>query len=74
MDKLTKFLKKISSKERATITEILQAVVSGKINNLDIKKLKGFDSVYRVKVVSIRIVFRRDGEHIKVLDISRRGE
>jgi len=74
MDKLTKLLKKLSEKQREYLEEVLYALVSGKTPALDIKKLKGVEEVYRVRVGDIRIIFQKNGGDIRVLEISRRDE
>lgn len=41
---------------------------------LDIKKLKGYDNNYRVRVGDYRILFFRESGTAKVYDVSRRGD
>jgi len=74
MDKLTKLLKKLSEKQREYLEEVLYALVSGKTSALDIKKLKGVEEVYRVRLGDIRIIFQKNGGDIRVLEISRRDD
>jgi mRNA-degrading endonuclease RelE of RelBE toxin-antitoxin system len=74
MDKITKLLKKLSQKEREAIETTLLALITGEIRSLDIKKLLGVVDVYRVRVGEIRIIFRKVGGEIKILEISRRAE
>lgn len=74
MDKIAKLLKKLSPKERERIEETLALLLSGDTTSLDIKKLKGVDDVYRVRIGDVRVIFKKDGKEILVLEISRRDE
>ena len=72
MDKIEKLLRKLSQKERLQLEATLSILVSGDISSLDIKKLKGVDDIYRVRVGSLRIIFKKEPRDIRVLDIGRR--
>ena len=74
MDKLAKLLKKLTSKESNQLAKTLRALLSGETDSLDIKKLKGVDNVYRVRVGNLRIIFRREKRDIRVLEVSRRDD
>ncbi len=72
MDKIEKSLNKLSSQEKKKIKEILFQVDKGNFQNLDTKKLKGRNDVFRIRKGSIRIIFRKINNSIKVLTIERR--
>ncbi len=74
MDKITKLLKKLSAKERERLEGVLTALLSGDTSSLDIKKLKGVDDVYRVRVGSLRVIFRKQADDIRILEVSHRDE
>lgn len=74
MDKIQKFLARLSPKERGTVRETIQIVLSGNTQDLDIKKLKGFDDIFRVRVQSIRIIYQKRADTIQIIEISRRNE
>lgn len=74
MDKIAKLLKKLSAKEREQIEVSLVALLSGKTENLDIKKLKGTDDIFRVRAGPLRIIFKKERDDIRILDIARRDE
>lgn len=74
MDKLTKFLKKLDSKERDRLKNILSLLFSGATYKLDIKKLKDRDDVYRVRAGNLRIIFKKENDDLQVLDVGRRNE
>jgi mRNA-degrading endonuclease RelE of RelBE toxin-antitoxin system len=74
MDKIAKLLKKLSAKERHHLEEILALLLSGDTTSLDIKKLKGVDDVYRVRVSTLRIIFQKQKKEIRILEVGRRNK
>lgn len=75
MDKISKTLKKFTEKERNQIKQILQKINLGDFKNLDIKKLKGRDDIFRVRYGKIRIIYRTDmNKNIFVLAMERRND
>ncbi len=74
MDKLAKFFKKLDLKERGHLQKTLAALFAGNIDELDIKKLKGHDDIYRLRISSIRVIFHRKDEQIRILDVGRRDD
>lgn len=73
MDKIKKFLQRLSPAERIVVEKLITAILSGKTKNVDLKKLKGHKNVFRVRSGSIRIIFLKETSEIKVLEISRRS-
>ena len=73
MDKIEKILNKLSPKERKRVKEILLQIDNNDFQNLDIKKLKAMDNVFRVCKGDIRIIFCKKYNLINVLTIERRG-
>ena len=74
MDKITKFLKKLSKKDREVIHHILEQLYSENTKTLDIKKLKGGENLFRVRKGTIRIVYSLDGLDISIINIEFRSE
>ena len=74
MDAIVKALKKLNAKERGWVKELLEKLVMGKTQGLDIKKLQGRDDIFRVRKGDIRIVYRKSASDISVLLIERRSE
>jgi len=74
VDKITKSLNKFSKTERELIKNILLKIKSGTFDNLDIKKLKGRDDVYRVRKGKIRIIYRFSKKEIYLLVIEKRND
>jgi mRNA-degrading endonuclease RelE of RelBE toxin-antitoxin system len=73
MDKIEKALRKFSEGERKKIKEILSDLQKFPWKkNLDIKKLKGRNDIYRVRKGDIRIIFRLFKKKVFVIKIGRR--
>ena len=73
MDKITKFLLKLSIKERNLILEIIGKILSLDLNWLDIKKLQWEENLYRIRKWKIRIIFSLIWSKSKIIDINYRG-
>lgn len=74
MDKIGKVLRKLTAKEQRQIKEILIRLQAGFFKNLDVKKLKGHEDIFRVRKGTLRIIYRlKDGEAF-LLAIERRSE
>lgn len=74
MDKIQKFLKRLNKKERVVVLEILSQLEHGSLEELDVKKLKGEDYVFRIRKGDIRIIVSRDGARFRVIRIERRND
>ena len=74
MNKLLKFLSKLSFKERKNIDNDIGLILAGKLDNLDIKKLKGFEELYRSKRGNIRIIFSMNKNEVRIIRIDRRND
>ncbi len=74
MNKLDKFLSKIDKKTRIILEEIILLIVAGEISMLDLKKLRGMNNIYRVRVGKIRVIFEHTKTGNKIRSISNRDE
>ena len=74
MDRISKFLKRLSQEERKSVSEALEGIQAGTFKNLDVKKLTGRSGLFRVRLGSIRIVLSKEGNSIRILLIDRRSE
>jgi len=74
MDKIDKALRKFSEKEKRMIKEILERIESQNLDNLDVKKLKTREDIFRVRKGKIRVIFRKTEKETLVLTIERRSE
>lgn len=70
--KAKKFIDKLSKNERFRIIKAIESLPDGE----DIKKLKGHDNLFRLRVGDYRIIYTVDhGELIViVIDVGNRGE
>jgi mRNA-degrading endonuclease RelE of RelBE toxin-antitoxin system len=75
MDKIAKALESLSSKEREIIKNILLKIKAGILIDLDVKKLKDCEDIFRVRKGKLRIIFRKlEKEKYAVLTIERRSD
>lgn len=75
MDRISKFLNKLSQKERSAVKDVLEKIKNGEIENIDIKKLKGADSCFRARKGGIRIIYRIDeSSKVVLLSIERKND
>lgn len=75
VDKVAKLLAKLPPKELDRIKAIIIKVVSGQLEGLDIKALKGSKGVYRVRAGNYRVIFRlHSGKEPEIIVISKRDE
>lgn len=74
MDKIDKALSKLTFKEKERMKDIIKALQLGRFDNMDIKKLKGFKDIFRVRKGGLRIVYQLLGRRIIILKIDKRKE
>ena len=75
MDRISKFLNKLSQKELTVIKDVLEKIKKAEMANLDMKKLKGADNFFRVRKGDIRIIYRiSEKEEIILLNIERKND
>ena len=73
-DKIDKALEKLSEKEKTKLKELLSSLKKGVILNIDVKKLKGRDDIFRIRKGKIRVIFRKTENEIKILSLERRND
>ena len=75
MDKIEKLLERLTAKEKSILKELLLSISSGKVENLDIKKLKGNKNIYRARKGDFRVLFIKNSPNkISILALERRSE
>ncbi len=74
MDEIEKVIKKLTESERTAVKKVIKALLSERFEDLDIKKLKGYDGVFRVRKGKIRIVYQTRGKNLIIIKIDRRRE
>lgn len=72
--KINKLLKKLSLKKREQIIKVTKKIITGKLDNLDVKKLKNKQNIYRVRVGSLRIIFYMKNSDIRILEIEFKSD
>ena len=60
MNKIEKFLKKLTSRERHLLLKIFTDIKSLHIGSYDVKALKGYKNLYRLRKGDWRIIFAKD--------------
>jgi mRNA-degrading endonuclease RelE of RelBE toxin-antitoxin system len=73
MDKIDKALKKLSEKERIVVSKILNKLIKEDFSGLNLRKLKGYDDIFRVRKSGLRIIFKQSSKDTKLLSIDRRS-
>jgi mRNA-degrading endonuclease RelE of RelBE toxin-antitoxin system len=76
MDKIQKALNKLSKKEKAIVKDILSILKTDKWSkSLNIKKLRGYTNIFRVRKNKIRIVYELShDDEISILLIDRKND
>lgn len=73
-DLISKALEKFPPKERERAKEILIRIENYDLVGLDVKKLKGYKNLFRVRIGSIRIVYEvKNGIH-RALFVGHRND
>lgn len=74
MDKITKFLRRLSPKEQDQLATVIADIITGKVSGYDQKKMKGHANLYRIRVGDIRIVYIDLNTEQRILLIERRND
>ena len=69
-----KFLRKRNEKERLILIDVITSVVAGKIDNLDVIKLKGKKDIFRVRINKFRIIFQKAKPKNIIIKINERDD
>ncbi len=73
MDKITKFLLKLTTKQQKSLIEILEKIQAWNLENLDIKALSGEKNMFRIRKGKFRIIIVKNWSWYSVIDINFRG-
>ena len=75
MPDLKKLLSRFEKAERVILENLIKRIFSLNWKNLDIKKLKGQDDIFRVRKGKLRIIYRlSDKKEVYIIAIERRSE
>ena len=72
MDKLEKAYRKLNAFEQSIVDRLYQKLALGDTLGLNIKKLRGYLDVYRIRKGRVRIIYRNSNGKIEILEISLR--
>lgn len=73
-DKIQKFLRKLSDKQRQEVEQLIKRIVVGEVAGLDMKKLRGGRDVYRIRKGDVRIIYQMSYGEARILAIERRSD
>ena len=75
MPNLKKLLSRFEKVERIILENLIERILSLNLQNLDVKKLKGYQNVFRVRKGKFRIIYQlAEQKEIQILTIERRSE
>jgi mRNA-degrading endonuclease RelE of RelBE toxin-antitoxin system len=74
MNPVEKALRKLTPQERDWVEGVIERIVSGKTAGLDIKRLRGYGDVFRIRKGKIRVIYLQKEGRAEVLSIGRRNE
>jgi mRNA-degrading endonuclease RelE of RelBE toxin-antitoxin system len=74
MDDVSKFLKKLTPAERKRITTLITKIIAGNLSDLDIKRLREHDGIFRARSGHIRIIYSITEKGVKILQVGFRSE
>ncbi len=75
MNKIEKFVARLDKKQRDIAIKTTEKILSGKIYGLDIKKLKGINSLYRVRVGKLRFLYKVIQNNVhQIIQITNRDD
>ncbi len=74
MRRIDKFLAKLDNENRDKIFSILIRVRAGNFENLNLKKLSGYESRYRVRVGRYRILFETNNGAVQIIDVDKKND
>ncbi len=74
MPSLKKLLARFNKEERENIEFLIEKIISLNWQSIDVKKLKGYQNIFRARQGKIRIIFAKDKKEISIITIERRRE
>lgn len=74
MDQIKKFLKKVNKRDYLYIATVIELLLARDYGNLKVRRLKGYENIFRVRVGNNRIIFFDDGSEVIIKAIRKRDE
>jgi len=72
--KANKFILSLPERERRSVKEAIEKLISNDIETLDIKRLLPYPKEFRLRVGNIRILFRATKEQLFIFKAGYRGD
>ena len=74
MDKIEKFIAKLSKNEALTVLKILDQLELRQYQSLRLKKLKALPGLFSTRTGKIRLICRKIGDEYRLIDIDYRNK
>ena len=74
MPTLERLLVKFNREDRKILEYLIGRIISFNWQSLNVKKLKGYQNIFRLRKGKIRIIFTKIGKNIRIINIERRKE
>ena len=74
MPPLSKLLSKFNKDDRLVLEFLIEKIFSLDWDGLDIKKLKGYDDIYRLRKGKLRVIFYKRKSSISIINIKHRND
>ncbi len=71
---IEKFLTKITEKEKEVLNTISEKIKTNDFSGLQLKKLAGYNDIFRVRKGKFRIIFQVTKTSTKILSIEKRSD
>ena len=71
---IEKFLAKINEKEKKVLIGVIEKILQRNTKGLDVKKLAGHDTIFRVRKGNFRIIFKVETNDTKIILIDKRSD
>jgi mRNA-degrading endonuclease RelE of RelBE toxin-antitoxin system len=74
MDRISKTILRLSKEDAIKAREIVSRIILNDLQGLNVKKLKGFKNLFRIRFGVVRIVFEDLGEVKKIIFVGKRSD
>lgn len=74
MDKIEKFLKKLSPREQSEAEGYIANILRGNTSDLNVKRLRGYADVFRFRKGNLRIIYQQQGRAARLISVGRRND
>ena len=74
MPPLSKLLSQLDSQSRKIADKVIDLIFKGQTKDLDIKKLKGANNLYRIRKGKLRIIYKRGANIPEIIAIQKRSD